>query len=304
MKNIWIAKAVVQKGLSWLPWGHAWNTLFQKYVTKGYYLTPDLFALKRGQALDHLAAYAEHAGGNKLGGVPRTALEIGTGWYPVVPISLYLAGVERIYSVDIAMLTTKPQVRQTVEAFLTQVPDMPSEKRAALESLLARWDSLSLEQVLDALHITYIVGDARRLPLPDQSVDLVNSNNTFEHIYPHLLKPILTQFQRVCASGGVQSHFIDMTDHFAHFDRSITVYHFLRFSNHQWAWIDNSIQPQSRLRYPDYKALYAEVGVPIHHEFTAPGRLQDLRTVPLDPRFAGIPEAENAITHVRFISKA
>ena len=47
---------------------------------------------------------------------------------------------------------------------------------------------------------------------------------------------------------GLHSHFIDMSDHFAHMDSSISIYHFLRYSEAQWKRIDNSIQPQNRWR--------------------------------------------------------
>ena len=51
------------------------------------------------------------------------------------------------------------------------------------------------------------------------------------------------------------SHFIDMSDHFAHLDKSISAYNFLKFSKTQWKLIDNSIQPQNRLRICDYTTL-------------------------------------------------
>ena len=50
-------------------------------------------------------------------------------------------------------------------------------------------------------------------------------------------------------------HFIDMSDHFAHLGKSISAYNFLKFSETQWNLIDNSIQPQNRLRICDYTTL-------------------------------------------------
>jgi len=58
-------------------------------------------------------------------------------------------------------------------------------------------DKLSLDEVLQMLKVTYLIEDARKLSLPDNSIDLVNSNNTFEHIYPKILIPILKEFKRV-----------------------------------------------------------------------------------------------------------
>ena len=117
----WIAKALVQKVLSLLPGAHRWNKWFQKYVTRGYWLTPDLFARKRHHAQEHLDSYKRlrtTSGGSAS--VPKTALEIGTGWYPVVPLSLIAAGVERVYSVDIVWLCTREQLERTLDLFLQE----------------------------------------------------------------------------------------------------------------------------------------------------------------------------------------
>ncbi|MBK7337072.1 MAG: class I SAM-dependent methyltransferase [Saprospirales bacterium] len=114
----------------------------------------------------------------------------------------------------------------------------------------------NLRDMLEALHIRYLVTDARKLPLNPESLDLIVSNNTFEHIYPNILAEILAEFKRLLRPGGMMSHFIDMSDHFAHLDTGITIYNFLRFSEKNWGWIDNSIQPQNRWRISHYRHLY------------------------------------------------
>ncbi len=84
----WILKAIVQKTISFLPFKHQINFLFQKYVTKGVYLSDEYFEDRLIHAANHLK------GSKKLSGntVPDKTLELGTGWYPVVPIVFYLCG--------------------------------------------------------------------------------------------------------------------------------------------------------------------------------------------------------------------
>ena len=94
------------------------------------------------------------------------------------------------------------------------------------------------------------------------------------------------------------SHFIDMSDHFAHFDKSITIYNFLRFSERQWKWIDNIIQPQNRLRIFDYKRIFADLEIPITSDTVREGNLNELQSIPLSIEFSGAPLAELAITHI------
>jgi len=153
------------------------------------------------------------------------------------------------------------------------------------------------------LNITYLIEDSRKLSLPDNSIDLVNSNNTFEHIYPNILIPILKEFRRIVKKqDGVMSHFIDMSDHFAHFDNSINIYNFLQFSDKQWKWIDNSIQPQSRMRIYDYKQIYNDLNIPISEEIFRVGNLNELKEIRLAEKFANKPIEEIAKSHCHFIS--
>lgn len=303
----WKQKAIVQKVISYLPLSHKINYIFQKYVTKGVNLSDAYFDDRLGHARDHIKSFQQYAGKK----IPETCLEIGTGWYPIVPISLFLVGSDKIYSVDISFLTSKERIQTTLLKFVerhqaghlkTHFEVIP-ERLAILSNLLANFDKYSLDVVLQTLHITYLIEDARKLSLPDDSIDLVNSNNTFEHIYPEILVPILKEFRRVVKKrAGVMSHFIDMSDHFAHFDKSINAYNFLQFTDDQWKWIDNSIQPQSRIRIYDYKQIYADLEIPISGESFRAGNLDELKTIQLADKFANRPLVEVAKSHCHFIS--
>ena len=109
IKNIWIVKALIQKTISFLPYNHSINYLFQKHVTKGVRLTDELFEDKLIHCKNHLQYFSSYAT------TPATSsLEIGTGWYPIVPIGLYLFGFENIVSVDISDLLTTEAIHQTI----------------------------------------------------------------------------------------------------------------------------------------------------------------------------------------------
>lgn len=302
----WILKAIVQKTISYLPGSQRINYFFQKYVTKGVFLSDDYFEDRLGHAHTHLQTYARHAGGAALG----DTLELGTGWYPVVPIALFLHGAERIRTVDVVLLTDTRHIATTIRKFIeyadqgrlgTYLNPLP-ERLDQLRALAGQADTLSFDALTAALHIEYLLQDARRLPLPDGTIDLIHSNNTFEHIYPDILLGILREFRRVLRPGGVQSHFIDLSDHFAHFDRSISIYHFLRFSPAAWRWIDNSIQPLNRLRLPDYRRLYADAGIPVTQLSTRPGNVEELRREPVHAVFQVHSDVENAVSHCHIAS--
>lgn len=210
----WRQKVIVQKVISYLPFSHHINYLFQKYVTKGVYLSDEYFYDRLEHAAEHLKSFKRYT--DKA--VPESSLEIGTGWYPTVPISFFLVGTSRIYSVDISFLTSKERMKTTLLKFvacqgegkLEKYLDFIPEKYNVITRLLEQYEQLTLAQVLEQLNITYLIEDARKLSLPDNSIDLINSNNTFEHIYPEILIPIVQEFKRVVKKqGGVMSHSID-----------------------------------------------------------------------------------------------
>lgn len=302
----WKQKAIVQKTISYLPANHKINFLFQKYVTKGVYLKDNYFYDRLDHAKNHIESYQKYS--NKS--MPNVSLEIGTGWYPVVPISFFLIGTSKIYSVDVTFLTSKERIKTTLKKFvesyegnqLQKYITIIPEKYEIIENLLSNYESFSLEEILKGLHLNYLIEDARKLSLESGSVDFINSNNTFEHIYPSILIPILKEFKRVVKREGVMSHFIDMSDHFAHFDKSINIYNFLKYSDAKWQKIDNSIQPQSRLRIYDYIKIYLDLEIPITEQSFRAGNLEELKSISLDVKYIDKPLAETAKSHCHFIS--
>jgi hypothetical protein len=307
--KIWVLKAVIQKGISLVPGKHRLNFLFQKYVTKGVNLTDALFEDKLIHCANHVKYFRKYAPGR----LDYTALEIGTGWYPIVPIGLYLCGASQVYTIDISSLLSPQRIKDTIEKYeawqssgrLAQyLPDIDGTRLAKLISLKGMTSTASAADVLKELNIHSIVGDARHIDLPDHSIDLINSNNTFEHIYPEILSGILTEFKRILAVNGVMSHQIDMSDHFAHLDKAITIYNFLRFSDGEWRLIDNDVQPQNRLRLSDHVKLMQDAGFQILETMSRDGDINALRSVRLADKYKTYKPEDLAVSHSLLIARA
>jgi SAM-dependent methyltransferase len=306
--KIWILKAVIQKGISLLPFNHRINFLFQKYVTKGVNLTNHLFEDKLIHCSNHIKYYRKYAPGK----TDFTALEIGTGWYPIVPIGLYLFGASKVYTIDISSLLSTDRIKDTIDKYETwylsgrlnqYLPDMDIKRYEKLISLKGMIASSNVSDVLKEVNIYPIVGDARHIDLQDHSIDLINSNNTFEHIYPGILRGILDEFKRILAPDGVMSHQIDMSDHFAHLDKSITIYNFLRFSDREWNMIDNDIQPQNRLRLPDHIKLLNNAGFQTLQTINRDGDIDALSSIEIADKFKKYNLQDLAVSHTLLITQ-
>jgi len=303
--SIWIAKAVVQKTISFLPFKHSLNYLFQKHITKGVLLTDFLFEDKLVHCRNHLSHFSKH-GSNKK----EKSLEIGTGWYPIVPIGLYLSGFQQIVSIDIECLLTVESIYQTIDkyidyaesgklsAFITSIDPSRMEALKKIDRKIA-----SRTALLREMNIIVKIADARKTDFVSDSFDLINSNNTFEHIPEEILRPILFELKRILAPDGLMSHYIDMSDHFAHFDKSISIYNFLKYSDESWQRIDNSIQPQNRLRYYDYKKMLSAQGLKIIVEELEKGEVSILKSIQRDKKFTSSSLEETAISHCLFVLK-
>ena len=61
MISKWRAKAIVQKGISFFPKKEKVNYLFQKYITKGVFLSDEYFTNKITHAIDHLKYFKQYS---------------------------------------------------------------------------------------------------------------------------------------------------------------------------------------------------------------------------------------------------
>ena len=303
--KIWILKAAVQKTISALPYKNRLNYIFQKHVTKRVQLTDELFEDKLIHCATHVAAFEKYATTEK-----DSALEIGTGWYPIVPIGLYLTGFSNIVSIDISPLVSRESVIAAVDryseynrsgklsVFLSKVDKTRLEKARELAS-----GRLSAFELMKEMGIRLVIGDAGLRNFRDDSFCLIHSNNTLEHINPQALRQIFEDFKRILHPNGIMSHNIDMSDHFAHLDQSITSFNFLKFSDRQWRLIDNSIQPQNRLRISDFERLLVASGFELLDRKDRVGAEEHLRSVKLAAKYMSYPEKDLLVTHTQLVSR-
>ncbi len=287
----WLLKAGVQGAISLVPGRHRLNALLQEHVTRSLTLSEDVFATKVAQCSHHLARFREVRGGERP---PGAVLELGTGWYPIVPIGLALAGADGVTTLDVSSLTDAHRTRRTLELYAvwldsgklaSALPGIDSARAERALSAAREPRSASAGDLLARVGVRALVGDGRATGLPDGAIELVVSNNTFEHIPPAVLQAIMAELRRVASRGAVMDHFIDISDHYAHFDRSISEFNYLRYPPGAWRLFNNRLQYQSRLRASDYRRLVADAGFTVVGEEAQRGAAEELARIPLAPQF-------------------
>jgi hypothetical protein len=294
----WLVKAAVQGAVSRLPQAHRLNGLLQRYVTRSLELDEARFMKKWRQAQRHLRAHYLHGG---RAPALDTVIELGTGWYPIVPLGLALSGARRVLSFDLVPLLDPARVLGTLKmyrrlAHAGRLPALEPDACDRIDEVLARAAGRSAQWLLEAFGVCVRRADARRTGLPEGSVDLFVSNNTLEHVPGDVLSGVFREFHRVGHEGSVMSHFIDMADHYAGFDPSITVFNYLKYSSRTWALFNNRLQFQSRLRLPDYRALHRETRWLILEEDLHAEPAALLRQVELAQEFRALDEEALRVT--------
>jgi SAM-dependent methyltransferase len=279
----WRYKALVQRVLSVAPGGHRANYFLQRRVTRKLPSSDAAFRRRVTLAGKHLSALRRHRAADLTRAV---FFEFGAGWNLTVPLAFFAAGVERQVLVDIASLVKPDLVNHTIRQFqrITTGVDAGMAPTAPLPSG---------RQFVPALASAYGIEyrapcDARRTGLASASVDCVTSTFTLEHIPEADIAAILRECTRILRPGGLVSFMTDYQDHYSYFDRSITRYNYLRFSDREWRRFNPPLHYQNRLRHSDYVGLFQAAGLEVLEENchrANSGHLAELQSVPLADRF-------------------
>ncbi len=305
----WMIKAFVQKTIAHLPARHAITEFVQTHVTRATRrLAPRFFEGKLAQAHKHLEHCGLVTGSSE---VPAKVLELGTGWYPIVPVAFSLCGTSTLYSADREDLLRTDRVLEVLHMFRDYAVDGRLEKllprvrpeRLALLDALLKSERATKPELLEGLGIQPMVADARHLDLSTGAVDMVFTCLVLGFIPTAVLPSIMTEFRRVVAPSGVMSHFIDLSDLYALFDRHITEYNFLRYSPRAWRLLNNNTQYLNRLRMSDYRRLHEEAGFRIVREAVDPGSTQQLARVPLDKAYRSYSPDDLAVRNAWIVSQ-
>ena len=301
----WLAKAALQRALGVLPeQGERLNYVFQRHVLHSLPTGPATLKQKFARATKHLEAYEEHGPG--VPAAEATFFEFGAGWDLAIPLAFALLGVGRQVVIDIRPSARVELVGDTIAAFERLRPELEQSAGKPLRDLGGPLGSLA--ELEPRFGIRYLAPcDARATGLPPASVDFVSSTDTCEHIPRDDLAAIFTECRRLLRPGGAFSCRIDLQDHYAYFDPSLSRYNFLRFSDRRWAVVNSPLHFQNRLRAPEYLQLVRDAGFDLVLENPSgpneKGRAE-LRALPLAEPFRGYSTDELGVTVLSFVARA
>ena len=300
----WLAKAALQRTLGAVPQGERLNYVFQRHVLHSFPVGDAAYRQKFTRAANHLAAYEEL--GPDLPAAEATFFEFGAGWDLAIPISYALLGVGRQIVIDIRPSARIELVNETIAALGRLRPELEQATGRAVRD--AGGSITSIAELETRFGIHYLAPcDARGTGLAPGIVDFVTSTDTCEHIPAADLASIFRECRRLLRPGGAISCRIDLQDHYSYFDRSVSRYNFLRFSDRKWSLANSPLHYQNRLRAPDYLRLVRDAGLDLVMENpskpSAEG-LAELQNMSLAKRFRGYAPEELGVTILSFVALA
>lgn len=212
-------------------------------------------------------------------GIPAarvSAFEFGAGADLVGPLTFWALGVSSQTIVDRTPLLSWSGARRATRILSSLSAELGLARLPA--------SSPSSTRSLRDLGIDYRAPvDAVRTGLPAESMDLITSNSTLEHVPKGELAPLLLECSRLLKRDGVMCFRIDYEDHYAYFDPRISAYNFLRYSEEEWSRYNSSIHYQNRLRHRDYVELFGRVGLDVREVRTLEPELRGLAELALVP---------------------
>ena len=219
--------------------------------------------------------------------VDATVFEIGSGWFPTIPVMLSAAGARKVIMSDVT-----PHLDKGTLA-------------AALAFVKPHFEGRAISEAsnLADLRLDYLAPFDAAL-LEDASLDVVVSRTVLEHIPPDELRSLLILLRPKLAATGVMVHCVDHSDHLEHRDKSISRINFLTWSNRRHRFVNWLLKGgENRLRHHEYLALFDECGYDVVVESGSPHRqtLELAESLSLSERFAGMTAEQVSILSSIFV---
>lgn len=304
----WKLKGLLQKTLGTLPFGEDLHYLMQRTV--GGMRDPRREIALKLEDWDGMVRQLRDAGMPVAG---ARMLEIGSGWYPLLPLACHLAGAARVHTVDLNRLLKPRLMRLCVDLLGAELPRIAEAAGVPLADVQARYARLRERARASRDPATLTDGgidyrapaDAAASGLPDGSIDIVFSNSVLEHVPPDAIRRIHAGTRALLRAGGVAFHSVNCGDHYAYADRKVHQLNYLQYSDAQWAFWNNRFLYQNRLRAHQLVDMARDAGfeIALDTSHARPQRLQQLQALPLAEQFRHMAPEKLCITTVDFIAR-
>lgn len=243
---------------------------------------------------------------------PETVLEIGTGWFPLVPLFLSLRGVKQIITADANPHLNKTSLFKTIQALAQAIQEeqwincrWEEERKNALISYsnqpIQPFESqIQFLSGIGIVYRTFSPKEGLTAILTTYKIDQVVSNNTLNCVEEQYIFQYLESLFKHLPHKSLLSHHIDLTDPRSHTDPHINSIDFLQYNDLKWKSMESRGLSVNRLRASEWINLFEKAGFKLLEVEPIPFKEQ-LNTMSFDARFAHLPERDFQIGWLKII---
>jgi hypothetical protein len=218
-----------------------------------------------------------------------TVLEIGTGWFPAIPLLLSQDEVKQVYMSDLIPHMDEVTFNE-VRMFLRQAHG---------------FDKDNIIKTIEDIPAVYIAPfDSEKLP--ENSIDYVISRTVLEHISPEEMVSLFVSLRPKLSKNGLMVHLVDHSDHLEFNDKNISRINFLTWSKRKHEGINYLMRDgENRLRHHEYPALFKRAGFRVLSEqaFIHESSCKIAKTLQLaEPYAAMTPEQLAVLTSIYILA--
>lgn len=252
----WWAKAIAQKILSYFPFGERVNYWLQRNITHTYPISEAELCWKCHDTIQYQQLYETYC---QRSIADAHILEIGGGRDLCMPLAFHLLGANHLVVTDLYR-QLKLDLLQNIFQRLSEQKEFTQKWKRSFP-----FRYIATLEALEQLGISYVapVDILGTNCFQEKSFDLIYSFSTLEHLPQEELLPLFQKFYFLLKTDGVMIHTVNLEDHYAYTDKTLSPYHFLRYSSMTYRWINSSLHYQNRLRYSDYLAVFAKAGLDV-----------------------------------------
>jgi len=199
-------------------------------------------------------------------------LEIGTGWLHWESILLRLYYDVNITLFDVwdnrSLDTLRRWSAELDKVIDTELHLAPSQYERVHSLLNAIAAASTFDDLYSLLGFQYLIEPSGSLAhFQDESFDAIYSCNVLEHVSADTLPEYIRDSCRLLRPGGYSIHTIDISDHFRHYDQSVSAKHYLRYSDAVWKrCFENKVQYFNRVQRSEWLGLFEGAGFQLVEE--------------------------------------
>lgn len=284
----WKVKAYLQKVLGGIPFGNSINYYFQRKVIKNLPVSDTIFFEKVTLAEYHFNNFLKFSG--NFSTESPVFYEFGAGWDLIIPMIYYVKGINNQMLTDINRKLKFELINNTLHRFKINKTKIENITGKFINQIPER-EIIDLNMLKKLIGIEYFAPmNASNTIFNNNTVDFISNTSTFEHIPEPLIIPIMKECHRILKENAIMSCVIDLQDHYSYFDKKISIYNFLQFSDKEWKRYNHSIQYQNRLRASDFINAFIESGfeiLKIDRELPDETEKQIIKVLKINKKFHG-----------------